>query len=181
MSAQEWLDRTQAITDAATEGPWAWEKFTWKMGRPVSDSQWIGVGNPRKPGGYIASVPREFSGDAEFIAHARTALPQAVAALRAVTDLHQPRNTVTQSASGHLVDTPGPCTACDWDWPCPTITTITDAIGDHPRPQPTSAHSATRLARGSRSAKTMEPDTIDPMSVDNDHRYLVSPMGSEPW
>ena len=48
-----------------------------------------------------------------------------------LTDLHQPRNKVTQSASGHLVDTPGPCTACDWVWPCPTITTIQDALGDH--------------------------------------------------
>ena len=47
-----------------------------------------------------------------------------------LTDLHQPRNTVTQSASGHLVDTPGPCTACDWDWPCPTITAITEALGE---------------------------------------------------
>ena len=47
-----------------------------------------------------------------------------------LTDLHQPRNTVTQSASGHLVDTPGPCTACDWDWPCPTTTAITEALGE---------------------------------------------------
>ena len=56
--------------------------------------------------------------------------PPAVAALRAVTDLHQPRNKVTQSTSGHLVDTPGPCTACDWDWPCPTTTAITAALGE---------------------------------------------------
>ena len=54
---------------------------------------------------------------------------QAVAALRAVADLHQPRNKVTRSASGHLVDTPGPCTDCDWDWPCPTIQAATSAIG----------------------------------------------------
>ena len=47
-----------------------------------------------------------------------------------LTDLHQPRNTVTQSASGHLVDTPGPCTACDRDWPCPTITAINEALGE---------------------------------------------------
>ena len=53
------------------------------------------------------------------------------AALRAVADLHQPRNKVTQSASGHLVDTPGPCTACDRDWPCPTIAAIQDTLGDH--------------------------------------------------
>ena len=52
------------------------------------------------------------------------------AALRAVTSLHQPRNRVTQSASGHLVDAPGPCAVCDWDWPCSTIKVIQAALGD---------------------------------------------------
>ena len=47
-----------------------------------------------------------------------------------LTDLHRPRNRVTQSASGHLVDTPGPCTACDRDWPCPAITAVTEALGE---------------------------------------------------
>ena len=51
-------------------------------------------------------------------------------ALRAVADLHQPRNKVTRSASGHLVDTPGPCAACDWDWPCTTITAIQGTLGE---------------------------------------------------
>ena len=45
-----------------------------------------------------------------------------------LTDLHQPRNKVTRSASGHLVDTSGPCTACDWDWPCPTMQAMTGAL-----------------------------------------------------
>ena len=47
-----------------------------------------------------------------------------------LTDLHQPRNRVTQSASGHLADTPGPCTDCDRGWPCPTVTAINEALGE---------------------------------------------------
>lgn len=115
MSAQEWLDRTQEITDKETPGPW------------VEDGSLIG---PR-PGASVAQVwGVRWKADGAFISHARTALPQAVAALQAVTDLHQPRNRVTRSASGHLVGTPGPCTACDWDWPCPTITAVTEALGE---------------------------------------------------
>ena len=112
----DWLDTTQRLDGAATPGPW------------VEDGALIG---PR-PGASVAQVwGVRWKADSAFIAHARTALPQAVAALRAVTDLHQPRGTVTRSASGHLVDTPGPCKDCDWDWPCPTIAAIQDTLGDH--------------------------------------------------
>lgn len=112
----DWLDRADTLAGAATLGPW------------VEDGSLIG---PR-PGASVAQVwGVRWEADSAFIAHARAALPQAVAALRAVAGLHQPRNKVTQSASGHLVDTPGPCTACDWGWPCPTITTIQGTLGDH--------------------------------------------------
>ena len=128
MSAQEWLDRTQAIAETATGGAWEWAPSitTQARHRPakVSTLVWDG-GNAVE-----AALPHS-TADAAFIAHARTALPAMTAALRAVTDLHQPRSAVTQSASGHLVDTPGPCTACDWDWPCATITAIQDTLGDH--------------------------------------------------
>lgn len=110
---KEWLDRTQAITEKATAGPWE------------EGGSLIG---PR-PGASVAQTwGVRWKADRAFIAHARTALPAAVAALRAVAELHQPRNRVTQSASGHLVDAPGPCTACDWDWPCPTVTSIEEAL-----------------------------------------------------
>ena len=123
-----WLDHTQKLDQAATPGPWVWSE---------PDPEWTGdyygvwERDEDMPPVAATHAPGEYGkADAEWIAHARTALPQAVAALQAVTDLHQPRSTVTHSASGHLVDTPGPCTACDWDWPCPTITAVTEALGE---------------------------------------------------
>ena len=123
-----WLDHTDTLARQATGGAWEWVPSitTQARHRPakVSTLVWDG-GNAVE-----AALPHS-TADAEFIAHARTALPQAVAALRAVAELHQPRGRVTRSASGHLVDAPGPCTACDWDWPCRTITTIQGTLGDH--------------------------------------------------
>ena len=123
-----WLDHTQKLDGAATPGPWVWSE---------PDPEWTGdyygvwERDEDMPPVAATHAPGEYGkADAEWIAHARTALPQAVAALRAVLDLHQPRNRVTQSAPGHLVDTPGPCTACDWDWPCPTVAAITEALGE---------------------------------------------------
>ena len=114
LSFEQWLGKAERLDGAAAEGPCA------------EDGSLIG---PR-PGASVAQVwGVRWKADSAFIAHARTALPAAVAALRAVADLHQPRNRVTRSASGHLVDTPGPCTDCDWDWPCPTIQAATSAIG----------------------------------------------------
>lgn len=122
---KEWLDRTQAIAEKATGGAWEWVPSitTQARHRPAKVSTLVWDGDDAVE----ASLPHS-TADAEFIAHARTALPQAVAVLRAVTDLHRPRNRVTQSASGHLVDTPGPCTACDRDWPCPTVQAIQQHI-----------------------------------------------------
>ena len=127
MSAQEWMDRTQEITEKATGGAWEWAPSitTQSRYRPAKVSTLVWDG-----GDAVEATLPHSTADAEFIAHARTALPQAVAALQAVTDLHQPRSRVTRSASGHLVDTPGPCTDCDWDWPCPTITAVTEALGE---------------------------------------------------
>lgn len=70
-TVREWLDRTQAITERATAGPWE------------EDGSLIG---PR-PGASVAQVwGVRWKADGAFIAHARTALPAATAALRAVLD-----------------------------------------------------------------------------------------------
>ena len=126
----DWLDTTQRLDVAATPGPWETVEDTARRGHitaPVDDpEEGAFVTHCEECMGYVLSAA-----NAEWIAHARTALPQAVAALQAVIELHQPRSAVTRSASGHLVDTPGPCTACDWDWDCPTIAAIQDALGDH--------------------------------------------------
>ena len=129
LSFEQWLGKAERLDGAATPGPWETPEDTARRGHikaPVDDpEEGAFVTHCEECMGYVLNAA-----NAEWIAHARTALPAAVAALRAVTDLHQPRNTVTQSASGHLVDTPGPCTACDRDWPCPTITAIQDTLGE---------------------------------------------------
>ena|SRR5690606_11622165 len=109
----DWLDTTERLAGQATLGPW------------VEDGSLIG---PR-PGASVAQVwGVRWKADGAFIAHARTALPQAVAALRAVLDLHAP-----DREWGHIC---GHCTDFDtygseWiDYPCPTITAIQDTLGE---------------------------------------------------
>ena len=125
----DWLDKAERLAEQATPGPLETPEDTARRGHikaPVDDpEEGAFVTHCEECMGYVLNAA-----NAEWIAHARTALPAAVAALRAVADLHQPRSAVTRSASGHLVDTPGPCTACDWDWPCPTITAVTEALGE---------------------------------------------------
>ena len=128
LSFEQWLGKAERLDAGATPGPWVWSE---------PDPEWTGdyygvwERDEDMPPVAATHAPGEYGkADAEWIAHARTALPQAVDVLRAVTDLHRPRNTVTRSASGHLVDTPGPCTDCDRDWPCPTVTAINEALGE---------------------------------------------------
>lgn len=132
LSFEQWLDKTERLDAGATYGPWR-AISTGDKGNTFIEAEYVDVLNHDEMGhGHLrheyAWMTKE---DADWIAWSRTALPAAVAALRAVADLHQPRSTVTRSASGHLVDTPGPCKDCDWDWPCPTIAAIQDTLGDH--------------------------------------------------
>lgn len=86
MTAQRWLDRTQAITDQATEGPWEAGRG-WVYTDPVyADDRRLSnvLGMSFADHGRQEEEVARGDRNAEFIAHARTALPQAVAALRAV-------------------------------------------------------------------------------------------------
>ena len=130
MSAQEWLDRTQAITDAATPGPWETVEDTARRGHitaPVDDpEEGTFVTHCEECMGYVLSAA-----NAEFIAHARTALPQAAAAIRSVLDLH-----VKVVTDQHVAGPTAVCEPCSEDrmfavWPCPTIQAIQDTLGDH--------------------------------------------------
>ena len=79
-SITEWIDAAQKRCDAATEGPWvAVEGATPGM-------FWVELRHRAT----ICDFPREQGAqeDAEFIAAARTDLPAALAALRAVLDEH---------------------------------------------------------------------------------------------
>ena len=129
VSFEQWLGKAERLDMGATYGPWR-ATSAGDKGNTFIEAEYVDVLNHGEMGhGHLrheyAWMTKE---DADWIAWSRTALPAAVAALRAGADLHQPRNKVTQSASGHLVDTPGPCTACDWDWPCPTMQAMTGAL-----------------------------------------------------
>ena len=120
MSISNRLDQIEARADAATEGPW--EKHTvngWEMVVSYSTDAMIQL---------VAEFrhkERDLN-DAEFIAASRTDVPALVAALRAVLDLHKPRNG--HDDCGHCVD---PADA-HWGipWPCPTVRAVTAALGE---------------------------------------------------
>lgn len=130
-SAHDWLDRTQAITDAATKGPWEQDIDDGVMGLDVytdTHSDWHQDRWDRQD----AAIRTEGADDAEFIAHARTALPAAVAALRAVMKLHQPDDSerCTECIIGHDGDSFIAGELVYDAWPCLTVKAITETLGE---------------------------------------------------
>ena len=123
-----WLDRTQAIAEKATPGPWeAWGKR--EGGVWIKTDRDEVLHHDRRGAGHLSEdYSWMLPADAEFIAHARTALPAAVAALRAVLRVHWP---------DEFGDAPGEyfCNECqraqmNGVWPCPTIQAIQDTLGE---------------------------------------------------
>ena len=126
------LDEIEARANAATEGPWEWEgeaKAEWELGanslvpsRRPDDPVLYGYG-------YDASgIEVKTPADAEFIAHARTDMPDMAAALRAVLELHaciEP--SLEQEREQGMRDW---CGECDTFYPCPTVEAIRRHIGD---------------------------------------------------
>ena len=107
------LDEIEARANAATVGPW--------MGIMYPDG-FLG----RVIGGNGFGVAEDFpdDADAEFIAHARTDVPDMAAAFRAVLKLHKPGRTF----HGHGFSQPL-CT-CGAAMPCPTVETIRQHLGE---------------------------------------------------
>ena len=127
------LNEIEARANAATEGPWEWEgeaKAEWEIGanslvpsRRPDDPVLYGYG-------YDASgIEVKTPADAEFIAHARTDVPDMAAALRAVLKLH--KEDVHGWGPGESF-----CTECQQGYgllvpyPCPTVTAIRRHLGD---------------------------------------------------
>ena len=134
-----WLDHTHKLDNEATPGPWSFIPDVKVTGEPVLR------GGSDETGGDVFACPRythrEFTADAEWIAHTRTALPAATAALRAVLDQHQqadyqrhvPR-MLRRTPEDHLPYRP--CDGCREEWPCPTVKAITAALTSHQHPTP---------------------------------------------
>ena len=118
------LNEIEARANAATEGPWVTYTVTPHMGSEVLTA-------PREGEDYGDYVVPEYidMDNAEFIAHARTDVPDMAAALRAVLKLHK--------EDGHGWG-PGEsfCTECQQGYgllvpyPCPTVTAIRRHLGD---------------------------------------------------
>ena len=129
------LNEIEARANAATEGPWEWEgeaKAEWEIGanslvpsRRPDDPVLYGYG-------YDASgIEVKTPADAEFIAHARTDVPDMAAALRAVLAIHTPVDRGRATAC---------CTCEQWiestdpeaciEWPCATVEAIRCYLGD---------------------------------------------------
>lgn len=92
------IEHTKALERAASEGPW--EVY------PNRDVK--GIAHIRIP---LEMHPTAWTADAEFIAHARTAVPALVAAVERVQALHE-----------HVtVNTVSYCRVCLTSYPCLTI------------------------------------------------------------
>ena len=127
---RETLNRIRAQADAATEGPWApWRD---QDGAPHMNGLLM-VGNAAAvipegeswvEGVDVNPIAHTYTPeDREFIAAARTDVPDMAAALRAVLELHKRE----ESPSGDYCDE---CFPNEWHWPCSTVATIRQRIGD---------------------------------------------------
>ena len=158
MTAADWIAEQRRIEQAATEGPWEVCEEDWACISHGPDSVIHGYyeGECSACGSSMldkASVALDGE-DAEFIAAARAALPNALDALEAVLALHQPVKiyaqadecgcgdedpTIIESPQGDDLcwDTPTGELCCPEcldedsgaiDYPCPTVAAITEAL-----------------------------------------------------
>ena len=117
------LNEIEARANAATEGPW----------ELLGDGEYVSG-----PGILVAPDDGGVtSADAEFIAHARTDMPDMAAALRAVLEIHQDGGeSQGYLDDGSYGDMPHCCTECGSlgeygvPYPCPTVTAIRQHLGD---------------------------------------------------
>ncbi|MDZ4233744.1 MAG: hypothetical protein U1C73_08265 [Dietzia sp.] len=96
MSATDRLDEIQARADEATDGPWEARHradLDWLSRSPAVDSDGhepgssVGLADAVDPLWGSLWPSRNANADAEFIAHARTDVPELIYALRAVLDV----------------------------------------------------------------------------------------------
>ena len=118
------LNEIEARTNAATEGPWRASVVATYVD---ADGRRRGKGGIY-PGGEPGPPPLFLTmdwlaTDAEFIAHARTDVPDMAAALRAVLKLHKHH-------AGRGGEHCGRCFPDEWGWPCATVAAIHQHIGD---------------------------------------------------
>ena len=131
VSFEQWLGKAERLDAGATYGPWR-AISTGDKGNTFIEAEHVDVLNYGEAGhGHLrheyAWMTKE---DADWIAWSRTALPAAVAALKSVLDMH-----VKVVTDRHVAGPTAVCEPCSEDrmfavWPCPTVATITEALGE---------------------------------------------------
>ena len=133
------LNEIEARANAATEGPWeAFGTVIDAITGPGDCRGCSGILSPaHEPACYYSEIAGAGEQDAEFIAHARTDVPDMAAALRAVLEIHQDGGeSQGYLDDGSYGDLPNCCTECGSlgeygvPYPCPTVTAIRQHIGD---------------------------------------------------
>lgn len=99
MTAADRLNEIEARANAATEGPWSIVSEDGMILALVLTDEDDGLFYGDS--GYDAPITTETGEDAEFIAHARTDMPDLVGALRAVLDLHRPGEPYCPTNTAH--------------------------------------------------------------------------------
>lgn len=126
------LDRVDQLDKIATKAPWT------ATGNAYGGKVYEPAGYPLPGCTSCGENEATYEGqDAEFIALARTALPQLAKALRAVLEIHKPFHAdhYYNGMDGETLHRFVPrCDGCEEsggieDYPCPTVQAITDALG----------------------------------------------------
>lgn len=102
------VEHTKALEAAATPGPWLYCTKTYD-GLPLVVAE--GYGFPAEPMRQTHGIVCHPEADAEFIAHARTAVPALVAAVERAQALHTPWPPPSLQTY---------CRTCAHPMPCPT-------------------------------------------------------------
>ena len=112
------LDQIDRLDKEATQAPWT--SIGNDFGGKVYEPSGYPLPGCTSCGENEATYERK---DAEFIALARTALPQLAQALKSVLHLHRPERDQTGTRDNDL------CNACmTFRYPCPTVQAIINAI-----------------------------------------------------
>lgn len=117
MTAEQWVTEQEALIATATGTPWEWHGYG-------NGGQTLASPNPGFHELNVLKTTDDWpphAGDAALIAASRTSLPQAVAAIRAVLELHE--------ISCEGCDDGPECRTCWEAWPCDTYTAIETALG----------------------------------------------------
>lgn len=126
MTAADRLAESEAITAAATKGPW---RESWPG--QCCENNYCVEGPHGRPGIHQTDTNLT-KRDATFIAYARSALPKRDAALRAVLALHSEAEWVCGDKWCSDFPHGGTnCVACGSeypDYPCPTVRAIEEAL-----------------------------------------------------